>query len=86
MLGVVIAVNARRRILLVEVEAGSCSLLTDCEDQPRPGTVLEGLLDRKGIETLRNINTGRVFSGRVQFTRLPKRTALLQLVGEAQPA
>lgn len=86
MLGVVIAVNARRRLVLVEVNGGSCSLLTECEEPPRPGSVLEGLLDRKGIETLRNINTGGVFAANVQLTHLPKRTALLQLVAERQPA
>ncbi len=86
MLGVVIAVNARRRLMLVEVDSGYCSLLCDCEQPSRPGVVLEGLLDRPGIETLRNINTGGVFSARVQVTNLPRRAALLQLVTNGQPA
>ncbi|GAA0568205.1 hypothetical protein [Caenispirillum bisanense] len=86
MLGVVIAVNARRRLMLVEVDSGYCSLLTDCEEAARPGVVLEGLLDRPGIETVRNINTGGIFSARVEVANLPRRAALLHLVASGRPS
>ncbi|WP_404378931.1 hypothetical protein [Caenispirillum salinarum] len=81
MLGVVIAVNARRRVALVEVNGGGCSLMTDCREIPAAGSVLEGLLDRKGIETLRNINANTVFEARIEVTGLPKKAALVQLLG-----
>jgi hypothetical protein len=81
MLGVVIAVNTRRRVALVEVNGGGCSLMTDCREMPLAGTVLEGLLDRKGIETLRNINANTVFEARIEVTGLPKTAALVKLFG-----
>lgn len=81
MLGVVIAVNAKRRVALVEVNGGRCTLMTDCRAVPSAGSVLEGLLDRKGVETLRNINDNTVFEARIEITNLPKKAALVELIG-----
>lgn len=81
MLGVVIAANKRRGLVLVEVNGSACTLLTECSEPPPAGSVVEGLLSGPGVETLRNINSGVLFQARVQVTNLPKKKALLQLVG-----
>lgn len=86
MLGVVIAVNAHRRIALVEVNGGACTLMTECAEIPPAGSVLEGLLDRRGIETLRNINTNTVFEAKIVMTGLPKKDALVRLLTDKAAA